>query len=410
LKIVLFAHSIASDWSHGNAHFLRGLMRALTARGHEVTACERWRNWSADSLVEDHGHVSLVEFARTFPDLDLRVYGAWDTILEEVDALTRGADLVLVHEFNEPELVGAVGHVRRRRDDFLLLFHDTHHRAASVPHEMARLNLRHYDGVLAFGASLAELWRHDFGHERVHTFHEAADTTVFHPRDLPKTDDLVWIGNWGDGERTRELREYLVDSARAMPDLRFAVHGVRYPKAAMLELEDAGVAFRGWVANYHVPGVFARAHMTVHIPRGPYLNRLPGIPTIRPFEALASGIPLISTPWPDTEGLFRPRDFIGVRSPEEMRAAVRLLAENADERQRVAESGLETIRARHTCAHRAEELEAICSELAGLAAGPATATRPEGAPLPPGWAVAGAPPPLLDRGLRLSEPARPLRS
>ena len=32
---------------------------------------------------------------------------------------------------------------------------------------------------------------------------------------------------------------------------------------------------------------------------------LPGIPTIRPFEALACGIPLVSAPWHDAEHLFR---------------------------------------------------------------------------------------------------------
>ncbi|MBW3553468.1 MAG: glycosyltransferase [Gemmatimonadetes bacterium] len=367
MKIVLFVHSIVSDWSHGNAHFLRGLMRALTARGHEVTACERWSNWSTESLMEDHGHGPIVEFARLFPDLDLRIYGDWEGILGEVDELTRGADLVLVHEFNDPELVGAIGHIRRRRDDFTLLFHDTHHRAASVPHQMARFNLEHYDGVLAFGDSLADLWRTAYGKERVWTFHEAADTTVFFPRDAEKVEDVVWIGNWGDDERTREFQEYLLDSALAMPDLRFAVHGVRYPEEARAALEAAGIDFRGWIANYRVPEAFARARMTLHIPRGPYVDRLPGIPTIRTFEALASGIPLISTPWPDVEGLFRPgQDYLSVRTPEEMRGAIRRLADDPEERQRIAANGLETIRARHTCGHRAVQLEEIYAEIAGV--------------------------------------------
>jgi spore maturation protein CgeB len=38
---------------------------------------------------------------------------------------------------------------------------------------------------------------------------------------------------------------------------------------------------------------------------------LPGIPTIRVFEALACGIPLVSAPWDDSEHLFRPgEDFL----------------------------------------------------------------------------------------------------
>src|SRR5690606_9187057 len=173
---------------------------------------------------------------------------------------TRGADVVIVHEFNEPELVGAVGHVRRRRNDFLLLFHDTHHRPASVPWQTARFNLQHYDGVIAYGDSLAEIYRNDFGQSRVWTLHEAADTTVFYPRQAPagKRDDVVWIGNWGDDERSREINDYLVESARQLPGLRFAVHGVRYPEDGLRRIGEAGIEFRGWIANYHVPEAFAR--------------------------------------------------------------------------------------------------------------------------------------------------------
>jgi spore maturation protein CgeB len=363
MRIVLFAHSLVSDWSHGNAHFLRGLMRALQKRGHRVTGMERWRNWSADSLVEDHGHGPIVEFARLFPDLELRVYGAWSGILEEVEEITRGADLVLVHEFNEPELVGALGQARRR-GDFVLLFHDTHHRAVSSPWQVARLNLEHYDGVLAYGDSLAEVYRRDFGRERVWTFHEAADATVFYPRAGEPEDDVLWIGNWGDEERTGEIHDYLVDSARRLPELRFAVHGVRYPERGLSEIRAAGIDFRGWIANYRVPEAFARAKMTLHIPRGPYLERLPGIPTIRPFEALACGIPLLSTPWPDVEGLFREgRDYLRVASPAEMREQMLRLARDEDARARLAEHGLATIRAAHTCDHRAEQLESIVAEI-----------------------------------------------
>jgi spore maturation protein CgeB len=363
MKCVLFTHSLVSDWSHGNAHFLRGLGRALLKRGHAFHSCERRQNWSTESLVEDHGAGPIVEFARIYPELDIRTYGAWESVLEEADELTRGADLVLVHEFNEPELVGALGLLRRRRGDFLLLFHDTHHRPATAPWQTGRFNLQHYDGVLAYGESLAHVYRRDFGQERVWTFHEAADVSVFRPLEMEKEDDVVWIGNWGDDERTREIREYLVDSARQLPELRFAVHGVRYPKEGRREIREAGIDFRGWIPNYRVPEAFGRARMTLHIPRGPYLELLPGIPTIRPFEALACAIPLLSTPWRDSEGLFREgRDYLPVSSPGEMREQILRLANDPDLCAEIGASGRETVLERHTCEHRAEQLESIVAE------------------------------------------------
>ncbi|HET8654661.1 MAG TPA: glycosyltransferase [Longimicrobiaceae bacterium] len=373
MKIVIFAHSLASDWNHGNAHFLRGLMRALAKRGHDVVACERWRNWSTDNLLADHGYAPLMEYARAFPDLQSRFYGRESSLDDEVDELTRGAALVLVHEFNDPELVRAVGDLRARRGDFALLFHDTHHRAASAPEQIAQFELTHYDGVLAYGRSLETVYRARFGWENVWTFHEAADVTVFHPREAEKEDDVVWIGNWGDEERTREIREYLVDSARLLPELSFAVHGVRYPESGLREIREAGIDFRGWIANHRVPEAFARARMTVHIPRGPYLALLPGIPTIRPFEAMACGIPLLSTAWNDVEGLFREgRDYLQIHSPTEMREQMLRLSRDEEARARLAESGRETILARHTCDHRAEQLESIFAEVTASGRGPST--------------------------------------
>lgn len=363
MRILIFAHSLVSDWNHGNAHFLRGLMRALDARGHETVACERWRNWSADNLFQDHGPAPMVDFARRFHDLRVQFYGREPVLHEEVEALTRGADLVVVHEFNEPELIASVGRVRASRGDFLLLFHDTHHRMVSAPAEMDRFDLSAYDGVLAYGQSLTELYR-GRGYPHVWTFHEAADTSVFFPQEREKRDDVVWIGNWGDEERSREIREYLIESARLLPDLRFAVHGVRYPEDGLREMGAAGIDFRGWIANHRVPAAFAKAKVTLHIPRGPYLDLLPGIPTIRPFEAMACGIPLLSTPWPDVEALFREgRDYLMVHSPAEMRDQILRLSRDEPARAAIAESGLETIRGRHTCAHRAEQLEEIRREM-----------------------------------------------
>ena len=40
MRIVLFCHSLISDWNHGNAHFLRGIASELQACGHHVAAYE----------------------------------------------------------------------------------------------------------------------------------------------------------------------------------------------------------------------------------------------------------------------------------------------------------------------------------------------------------------------------------
>jgi spore maturation protein CgeB len=365
MKVVFFSHSLVSDWNHGNAHFLRGVVTELQARGHEVTVFEPADGWSRENLVREQGKAPLRWFARVFPQLESRTYS-----LETLDLDTEldDADLVLVHEWNDPELVRRVGAHRARHGGYRLLFHDTHHRAMTAPREMERFDLSDYDGVLAYGEVIRQIYLERGWAARAWTWHEAADTRVFRP--LPEIEpeaDLVWIGNWGDGERSEELREFLLRPARRAR-LHGSIYGVRYPRKARLRILLAGLRYRGWVANHRVPELFARHRLTVHVPRRPYVEALPGIPTIRPFEALACGIPLICSPWEDVEGLFRlEQDYLIARDRAEMREAMQAIVENPDFAARLRANGLETIRTRHTCAHRVEELLAIDEELRGLA-------------------------------------------
>ncbi len=360
MKIILFTHSLRSDWNHGNAHFLRGVATELQQRGHAITLYEPRENWSAENLVADAGAEALQAYREFYPTLEARLY---DPQTLDLSAELGDADLVIVHEWNDRDLVAQIGHLRKGGGTFNLLFHDTHHRAVSAPHEMAAFDLTGYDGVLAFGNVIRDLYLRCGWAKRAWTWHEAADTRVFRPIDAEKTGDLIWVGNWGDDERTAELSEFLIEPARELK-LKTLIHGVRYPDSAQRALKAANIEYGGYLPNFRAPETFARFRVTVHVPRRPYVEALPGIPTIRPFEALACGIPLVSAPWNDAEDLFRVgRDFLVARDGTEMKAQLRAVLRDDDLRQSLIESGLETIRARHTCGHRADELLAIAGEL-----------------------------------------------
>jgi spore maturation protein CgeB len=369
MKITLFCHSLVSDWNHGNAHFLRGVSRELIRAGHEVDVLEPAGGWSMENLLADPdgGTAAVEDFRRAFPQLSSRTY---DPQSIDIDSELEGSRLILVHDWIEPSLVAALGERRRRQQDHALLFYDAHHRAASAPGAIEAFALSAYDAVLVFGEVLRELYRARGWSQQVHVWHEAADTALFRPR--PETEreaDLVWIGNWGDGERTEELQSFLLEPAREL-GLRGRVHGVRYPPRARQAVQEAGLTYGGWLPNHRAPDVFAAHRLTVHVPRRAYVERLPGIPTIRVFEALACGIPLICAPWEDREGLFRPGvDFLQVADGREMKRAMARLLGDPELAARQAANGLERIRERHTCAHRAEELMAIVAGLPVLGGG-----------------------------------------
>lgn len=361
-RIAYVLHSLRSDWNNGNAHFLRGLARSLVRLGHQVTIYEPETEWSVENLLLEgtKGESSLQQFVTTYPDLTISLYRRDLTSLKES---LRGTDIVIVHEWNSPELIGCILSLRETLG-FRTLFHDTHHRASSSPEALRLLQIARFDGVLAFGEALREIYRRDFGLHRVWTLHEAADTSIFYPRGAtPKQKDVVWIGNWGDNERSEEIRQYLLRPAARLPHRRFLIYGVRYPADALAQLSAAGVCYGGYLANLDAPAAYAASRLTVHIPRQQYAGAMAGIPTIRVFEALASGIPLISAPWEDTECLFRPGDFAFARSEDEMTTLMEQLLDDPRFAEEQTRRGLETVLAHHTCDHRAQQLTGIFAEV-----------------------------------------------
>ncbi|MER8513356.1 glycosyltransferase [Mesorhizobium sp. M1060] len=359
MRFVFYTHSVVSDWNHGNAHFLRGVMRELVQRRHQAIALEPADGWSRLNLLAEKGSFAIERFRKDFPELMPVTYDAGF----DHEAWIAEADVVIVHEWTDPELVARIGRARAAGGNFILLFHDTHHRAVSATEALSALRLEHYDGVLAFGETLRESYLRAGWGKRVFTWHEAADDRLFKPHpEIRPTSDLVWIGNWGDDERTAELNEFLIEPVHDL-GLDAAVHGVRYPKTALADLATAGLRYEGWIANADVPKAFAAHRVTVHIPRRPYRERLPGIPTIRMFEALACGIPLISAPWSDVEQLFRPGvDFLFAENGSQMRQQLRTVLSDEDFAASLVTSGLETIRSRHTCRHRVDELLGVLTQ------------------------------------------------
>jgi spore maturation protein CgeB len=361
MRVTIFTHSLVSDWNHGNAHFVRGVSSELLERGYDVRIYEPAHGWSRRRLVSHEGPRAIEDFRRSFPRLRSIAYGPAGLDLERA---TAGTDLVLVHEWSEHDLVRRLGALRHRRGGFRLLFHDTHHRSVTAPDTMAAYDLRHYDGVLAYGRAIRDIYLERGWADRAWTWHEAADVRVFRPILAPRRrGELVWIGNWGDGERSEELRHFLLGPAERL-GLTGSVFGVRYPRDARAAVARTRLTYRGWIANHRVPAVFGEHRVTVHIPRRPYVEALTGIPTIRPFEAMACGLPLICSPWEDSEGLFTPgADYLVARDGEEMEKHLDAVLSDPSLAASLSRHGLQTILARHTCAHRVDELVAIAAEL-----------------------------------------------
>src|SRR4051794_7333465 len=125
MNIKLFYHTLVSDWNHGNAHFLRGVVSELIRRGHDVEVWEPEDSWSRQNLIAEHGEEPIRQFKAIYPELRARFYNKSNF---DPGSALEGADLVIVHEWSDHELVRKIGAHRKAGADFKLLFHDTHHR------------------------------------------------------------------------------------------------------------------------------------------------------------------------------------------------------------------------------------------------------------------------------------------
>lgn len=361
MKVVFFVHSLISDWNNGNAHFLRGIISELKRRNHLVDVYEPIDSWSVKNLVECEGYNEIINFYLYYPFLYSYRY---NIINFNFDKALDNADLVIVHEWNTPEIVNRIGLHKKNCGKYTLLFHDTHHRTITASEAMAVYDLRNYDGVLAFGEKIRSVYLEKGWAQRAWTWHEAADTSVFKPiKNTGLKKDMVWIGNWGDEERSRELSEFFFEPAKNLR-LKCSVYGVRFPKSAIDLLLQYGINYHGWLPNYMVPEIFSKFKLTVHIPRQPYVKVLSGIPTIRPFEALACGIPLVSSPWNDCDGLFREgKDYLVANNSSEMEKHIKMLLNDTAYADELISNGLQTILSGHTCVHRVNELLEIVSSI-----------------------------------------------
>jgi spore maturation protein CgeB len=234
---------------------------------------------------------------------------------------------------------------------------------------MRDFDLSEYDGVLATGEALRLAYEKQGWAKAAWTWHEAADTRIFKPL-LSRTStgemmkrDLVYVGNWSnEPKRDDAIRELVIEPIKQL-GLDADICGAGYPARLADELNALGVRYRGWVPGYALPESYAQHYATVHVPPS---QSIPGVPKGRLFEALACGIPVISGPWDDLESLFTPgKDYLVAEDTPSMIRHLRDLLSDTEMAEALATRGRSTVQARHTCAHRVDQLLAIHESLQG---------------------------------------------
>lgn len=344
LYVVVLGLSLSSSWGNGHATTYRALLKAFAARGHDVLFLERDVPWYAGQ--RDMPNPDFCRF-ELYTDLaDLRRFR---------DAIAK-ADAVIVGSY-VPEGV-AVGAFVQEHACGVTAFYDidtpiTLRKLAEADHEYISPELiPGYDFYLSFtGGPTLRLLETQYGSPEALQLYCSVDPAAYPALDHDKRWDLSYLGTYSV-DRQPPLEQLLLEPARQAPHLRFAVAGPQYP--ADIVWPD-NVERIEHVAPADHPAFYAQSRYTLNVTRADMIEAGYS-PSVRLFEAAATGTPIITDRWEGLDSLFAVgREIMPVATLQQVLAI--LLEQTETDRQRIAEAGRARVLSRHTAAHRAAELE-----------------------------------------------------
>ena len=353
MQFVIFGLTVSSSWGNGHATLWRGLIQALTARGHRVAFFERdVPYYAAHRDLTDLGAGATLLLYDDFPAVRAR-------------AAADAADVAIVTSFC-PDASAATRLIADSRAR-LRVFYDLDtpvtlealsRAATSRPGDAGfpgPQGLASYDLVLSYtgGEALTAL-RDRLHARRVEPLYGWADPAVYRPV-APRTQAcaLSYLGTYAD-DRQAALLALFMEPARRRPDLRFVIGGALYPPD--FPWAD-NIFFVHHLPPAGHPAFFAASGATLNVTRAA-MARMGWCPSGRLFEAAGCGTPIISDRWPGIETFFEPgREILLADTTDDVLAVLDM---PAAARAAVAARGRQRMLAEHTADSRAGRLLALC--------------------------------------------------
>jgi spore maturation protein CgeB len=356
MNIVFLGLAITSSWGNGHATTYRALMRALSARGHDVLFLERNAPWYAENR-----DLPRPPYGRTVIYEDLAELGS--LFASEITA----ADLVVIGSY-VPDGI-AVADMVHRLAMGVTAFYDIDtpvtvaKLAAGGAEYIERRQIPRYDLYLSFtGGPMLERLQREYGAARARPLYCSVDCDAYFPEpSVPRDFDLGYLGTYSE-DRQAALDRLLLEPAADWPEGRFIVAGPQYPERI------------GWPGNVrrieHLSpaghrGFYNRLRYTLNVTRSDMVQAGYS-PSVRLFEAAACGTPIISDVWPGIERFFTPgKEILLARRGRDTLQYVRDIPEGI--RVSIAESARARVVRLHSSAERARELESYVAEVRGSA-------------------------------------------
>jgi spore maturation protein CgeB len=357
MNIAFFGSSLVSAYWNGAATYYRGLLSALYDRGHrtvfyEPDAWDRQKHrdipdppyaLSVVYSVEEPARVlEVVKSAAKEADLLVKAsgVGVLDGLLDKAVLELRGTSTIVA--FWDVDAAATLERLRSDADD---PFH------ALIPR---------YDIVLTYGGGdpVVQAYRR-FGARKCIPIYNGLDPSSHFPvsADADFSADLNFLGNRLP-DREERVFEFFFKAAQTNPGLRFVLGGSGW--------EDIAPAY----PNVHYLGhVSTNDHNAFNASPLAVLNvcresmaRVGFSPPTRLFEAAGAGACLVTDAWEGIELFLEPsRECLVARDGAEVGEHLHSLTPARS--REIGQAALRRLRAEHTYAHRALEVERALSSL-----------------------------------------------
>ncbi len=360
LDIVILGLSITSSWGNGHATTFRALVRALSARGHNVCFLERDVPWYAENRDMPNPPYGLTQlyksvielkrkFARRVMNADLCILGSYVpdgvAIGEWVTRTCCG-----VKAFYDIDTPVTLAKLEKNGDAEYLT-------ASQIPR---------YDLYLSFtGGPVLRRIEREFGSPRARALYCSVDPKLYFSERCESRWDLGYMGTYSL-DRQPSLDELLIEPARRLRNLKMVVAGPMYPREIT------------WPANVEriehlAPASHRRFYnaqrFTLNVTRAD-MRAVGHSPSVRLFEAAACATPIISDYWPGLETFFElEKEILTAATADEVLLHLEQISET--ERRAIGERARDRVLAEHTSERRAIELEEYVAEVMQTATAPA---------------------------------------
>jgi spore maturation protein CgeB len=352
LHISFFGSSLVSSYWNGAATYYRGIVRALWARGHDVTFYEpdahdrqqhrdltnpSWARVVVYRGDSDAAALACLQRAARTTDVLIKAsgIGVYDRLLEEaILAHRRAHQLAIFWDMDAP---ATLDRVRREVNDAF------------------RPLIPKYDLVFTYGGGerVVQAYRALGAKDCIPVYNALDPRTHFPVRAEPRFDCAVALLANRLPDREARVDEFFLRAARALPKRTFVLGGAGWADKTL----PPNVRAIGHVATAD-HNAFNSSPLTVLNVSREGMASTGFSPPTRVFEAAGAGACLITDAWDGIEEFLTPgREVLVARTGEDV---ARHVTELTLERARaIGQAARSRVLAKHTYAVRARQVESI---------------------------------------------------